>query len=113
MPSSIRENIFFTGGYYIILSALTEFKKLDIAIESFKQIPEGNLLIIGDGEYKSTLEDISGTSENIKFAGAQYGDDLVSLVQNSLGLIFPGEEDFGIVPIEVMAAGKPVFALGK
>ena len=37
----------------------------------------------------------------------------MSLVQNSLGLIFPGEEDFGIVPIEVMAAGKPVFALKK
>jgi len=99
--------------YYIILSALTEFKKLDIAIEAFKDIPKVNLLIIWAGEYRSQLEKISWNSENIKFAWAQYGDDLVALVQNSLGLIFPGEEDFGIVPIEVMAAGKPVFALKK
>ncbi|USN58040.1 MAG: glycosyltransferase [Candidatus Peribacteria bacterium] len=98
------------GKYYIILSALTEFKRIDIAISAFNtlQIP---LLIIGEGNKRSELESIS--HKNIHFAGAQYGDELVSLVQESLGLIFPGEEDFGIVPIEVMAAGKPVFALGK
>lgn len=99
--------------YYIILSALTEFKKLDIAISAFKNIPDANLLIIWAGEYRNTLEKLSDNSKNIKFAGAQYGDNLVSLVQKSLWLIFPGEEDFGIVPIEVMAAGKPVFALHK
>lgn len=98
------------GKYYIILSALTEFKRIDIAIAAFNamQIP---LLIIGEGNKRSELERIS--HKNIHFVGAQYGDTLVSLVQESLGLIFPGEEDFGIVPIEVMAAGKPVFALGK
>ena len=52
-------------------------------------------------------------TKNIFFVGKKFSDELVSLVQNSLGLIFPGEEDFGIVPIEVMAAGKPVFALKK
>jgi len=80
---------------------------------TFKNMPHANLLIIWAGEHKTELEKISGGKENIKFAGAQYWDDLVSLVQNSLGLIFPGEEDFGIVPIEVMAAGKPVFALNR
>lgn len=99
--------------YYIILSALTEFKKLDIAISAFLDMPELHLLIIGSGEYKTSLEKIAHSSKNIKFAWAQYWDDLVYLVQNSLGLVFPGEEDFGIVPIEVMAAGKPVFALQR
>jgi glycosyltransferase involved in cell wall biosynthesis len=99
--------------YYIILSALTEFKKLDIAIHAFTKLPEVNLLIIGAGEYKWELEKISNKSKNIVFSGARYGDDLVYLVQNSSWLIFPGEEDFGMVPIEVMAAGKPVFALRK
>jgi glycosyltransferase involved in cell wall biosynthesis len=47
------------------------------------------------------------------FVGPKYGDELVAFVQNSLWLIFPWEEDFGIVPIEVMAAGKPIFALRK
>ena len=48
--------------------------------------------------------------QNIKLVWAKYSDELVYLVQNSLWLIFPGEEDFWIVPIEVMASGKPVFA---
>jgi len=92
--------------YYIILSALTEFKRLDIAIKAFKKLPENNLLIIWEGEYRWELKRLAWDTENISFTGAQYGDDLVSLVQHSLGLIFPGEEDFGIVPIEVMAAHK-------
>jgi len=99
--------------YYIILSALTEFKKLDIAIMGFQKTPDINLVIIGDGDYKETLVKISKGSKNISFVGAQFWDDLVALVQWSQGLIFPWEEDFGIVPIEVMAAGKPVFALEK
>ncbi|MCH2188500.1 glycosyltransferase [Candidatus Gracilibacteria bacterium] len=97
------------GKYYIILSALTEFKNIDIAIEAFHIISDKKLVIIGDGAYRETLES-KVRSNNISFVGAKYGDDLVKLVQESAGLIFPGEEDFGIVPIEVMAAGKPVFA---
>ncbi len=107
------KEIFFSKPYYIILSALTEFKKIDIAVEAFAKIPEVNLLIIWEGEYRKTLEELSWNAANIRFSWAQYWDDLVHLVQNSLGLIFPGEEDFGIVPIEIMAAGKPVFALNK
>ena len=95
--------------YYIILSALTEFKKIELAIHGFNKIPEAQLKIIWDGNHRSHLENLR-TWENIEFIGAKYWDDLVSLVQNSQGLIFPGEEDFGIVPIEVMAAGKPIFA---
>ncbi|RKW20494.1 glycosyltransferase family 4 protein [Candidatus Gracilibacteria bacterium] len=94
--------------YYIIISALTEFKKIEIAISGFNELEE-NLLIIGAGDFRENLEKLT-KKENIKFAGAKYDDELVFLVQNSSGLIFPGEEDFGIVPIEVMSAGKPVFA---
>lgn len=108
-----QRNIIPPNSYYIILSALTEFKKIDIAVENFKKLPENNLLIIWNGDYRDSLEKLAGESKNIFFAGAQYGDDLVALVQNSLGLVFPWEEDFWIVPIEVMAAGKPVFALNK
>ena len=97
---------------YIIISALTDFKRLDVAIEGFNKIHDKKLLIIWAGDSKEKLESLV-TWKNIIFTWPQYGDDLVSLVQNSLGLIFPGEEDFGIVPIEVMAAGKPVFALWK
>ena len=94
--------------YYIIISALTEFKKIDIAIKAFNEMSDKNLIIIWQWDYKSELEKIS--NKNIIFSWAKYWDDLVSLVQNSNWLIFPWEEDFWIVPIEVMAAWKPVFA---
>ena len=94
--------------YYIIISALTEFKKIEIAVSWFNELEE-NLLIIWAGDFRENLEKLT-KKENIKFAWAKYDDELVFLVQNSSGLIFPWEEDFGIVPIEVMSAWKPVFA---
>lgn len=94
--------------YYIIISALTEFKKIEIAISWFNELEE-NLIIIWAGDFRENLEKLT-KKENIKFVWAKYDDELVFLVQNSSGLIFPWEEDFGIVPIEVMSAWKPVFA---
>ncbi len=94
--------------YYIIISALTEFKKIEIAIEWFNKMSNKNLIIIWQWDYKAELEKKS--KNNIVFTGAQYWNDLVSLVQNSSWLIFPWEEDFWIVPVEVMSAWKPVFA---
>ena len=98
-----------TQKYYIVLSALTEFKRIEVAIEWFNTCKDIHLIIIWDWNYRKTLED-QALWDNIEFVWAQYADELVSLVQNSQGLIFPGEEDFWIVPIEVMAAGKPIFA---
>lgn len=103
-----KEKFFEKNNYYIIISALTEFKKIEVAINWFNILDE-NLLIIWAWDYRENLEKMV-KKENIVFAWAQYSDDLVYLVQNSLGLIFPWEEDFWIVPIEVMAAWKPVFA---
>lgn len=94
--------------YYIIISALTEFKKIEVAIQWFNKMPNHKLLIIWKWDYENTLKKNANT--NIIFTWAKYDDELVFLVQNSLWLIFPGEEDFWIVPVEVMAAGKPVFA---
>jgi len=103
------ENIFEKNNYYIIISALTEFKKIDIAIKAFNNLEE-NLIIVWAWEYRDELEKMV-KNQNIVFVWPKYDNELVYLVQNSMWLIFPGEEDFGIVPIEVMAAWKPVFAL--
>ena len=120
--------------YYIIVSALTEFKKINVAIEAFNKMKDKNLVIIWDWNYKKELEAIINKKdpdrflssqewqkseqqkwqvENIIFVWAKFWDELVYLVQSSLGLIFPWEEDFWIVPIEIMATWKPVFALKK
>jgi glycosyltransferase involved in cell wall biosynthesis len=97
------------NSYFVIVSALTEFKKIDTAVKNFKNLSE-NLVIIGEWKEKTHLENLKWEKNNIIFLWAKYAEDLVELVQNSKWMIFPGEEDFWIVPIEAMAGGKPVFA---
>ncbi len=94
--------------YYIIISALTEFKKIDVSIKAFNKMSDKNLVIVWAGNFRESLEKMAG--KNIYFTGPKYWDELVALLQNSSGLVFSGEEDFGIVPIEAFGAWKPVFA---
>lgn len=62
------KNILSSGSYYIILSALTEFKRLDVAIKNFLNFPDIPLIIIGKGEYQENLENLSQGAKNIFFA---------------------------------------------
>lgn len=94
--------------YYIIISALTEFKKIDVSIKAFHRMKDKNLVIVWAWNYRESLEKIAW--ENVVFTGPKYWDELVFLLQNASGLIFSGEEDFWIVPIEAFGTGKPVFA---
>lgn len=100
---------FKENDYYIIISALTEFKKIEIAIEWFNYTKKSNLIIIWLWDYREVLEN-KVVWNNIKFVWWKFWDELVYIVQNSLWLIFPWEEDFWIVPIEAMAAWKAIFA---
>ena len=100
---------FYNKDYYIIISALTEFKKIEIAINWFNKLPNNNLFIIWAWDYEEKLKNMVKW-KNINFVWPKYGDELVSFVQKSSWLIFPWEEDFWIVPIEVMASWKPIFA---
>lgn len=104
LPLSLMERKW----YYIIISALTEFKRIDISIQAFNCMSDKNLVIIWTGNFKVSLEKIS--SKNIYFVWPKYDDELVYLLQHAKGLVFSWEEDFGIVPIEANAAGIPVFA---
>ena len=95
--------------YFLIVSALTPFKRIDLAIHTFNKIGR-KLIIIGEGAQRKYLESIA--RKNIEFLG--YKDDHVvrDYIENCRAFIFPGEEDFGITPVEAMAAGKPVLAYG-
>jgi len=95
--------------YYLIVSALTAFKKIDLAVHTFNKIGR-KLIIIGDGAQKKYLQSIA--KNNIEFLG--YKDDHVTrdYIENCRAFIFPCEEDFGITPVEAMSAGKPVLAYG-
>lgn len=102
--------------YYIIISALTEFKKVDLSIKAFKKMPDKKLVIVWTWNYKEKLEKLAQEnssyqkSQNIFFTWPKYWDELVYLLQNANWLIFSWEEDFWIVPIEANWAWKPVFA---
>ncbi|MBI5476804.1 MAG: glycosyltransferase [Ignavibacteriales bacterium] len=98
------------GGYYLIVSALVPYKMIDLAVEAFNQLGE-RLIIIGTGNQEQKLKSMA--RKNIEFLGWADDDTVKKYYEGCRALIFPGEEDFGIVPVEAMACGKPVIAFNK
>ena len=97
-------------GYYLIVSALVPYKMVDLAVEAFNRLGE-RLIVIGTGNQEKKLKSMAKT--NIEFLGWANDDEVRKYYEGCRALIFPGEEDFGIVPVEAMACGKPVIAFGK
>ncbi len=99
-----------TGDYFLVTSALVPYKRVDLAILAFN---ESNLplLVIGEGVEKNKLRKLA--RGNINFLDWQNPSDLKKYYSECKALIFPGEEDFGIVPVEAQACGKPVIAYGR
>ena len=96
--------------YYIVVSRLKGYKRVDIAIEAFNILGK-KLLIVGIGEDENNLRKISG--ENIKFLGSVSDSKLLDLYSRAKALVFTGREDFGLTPIEAQASGTPVVAYGE
>lgn len=96
--------------FFLIVSTLTPYKRIDLAIQLFNKIRK-KLVIIGDGAQKTFLENIAG--DGIEFLGFCDDATKTEYLKNCRALIFPGEEDFGITPVEAMACGKPVLAYGR
>jgi glycosyltransferase involved in cell wall biosynthesis len=96
--------------YFLIVSQLAGYKKIELAISVFNKLRR-RLVIVGDGPRREFLESIAGPT--IEFLGWRSDAEVRELLQNCRGFIFPGEDDFGIAPVEAMAAGKPVLAFGR
>lgn len=92
--------------YHVIVSALVPYKQIDLAIATGRK-----LIIIGGGPLLETLR--ARTAPNVQFLGSVERSRIVSVVGRARSLILPGVEDFGITPLEAMALGTPVVALGQ
>jgi glycosyltransferase involved in cell wall biosynthesis len=93
--------------YYLVLSRLVPYKRIDLAVAACTKLNR-KLLVIGDGPDRARLEKIAGPS--IRFLGRQSDEAVVRHAARCRALLFPGEEDFGMTPLEVNAAGRPVIA---
>jgi glycosyltransferase involved in cell wall biosynthesis len=95
--------------YYLVLSRLVPYKRLDLAVEACTRTGR-RLMVIGDGSDRGRLERLAGPT--VSFLGRLPDAAVSRYASRCRALIFPGEEDFGMTPLEINAAGRPVVAYG-
>ena len=98
--------------FYLIVSRLEPYKKVDLAIEAFIKMGK-TLVVAGTGGHEKKYKSKYKSNNNIIFTGFISDGEVVSLMQNAKGFIYPQEEDFGITAVEAQAAGCPVIAYKK
>jgi len=96
--------------YYLAVTALVPYKRLDLAVEAFNRLGK-TFLIVGDGPGLNELK--RKARGNVEFLGWQSDEKVRDYLQGCRALVFPGKEDFGISPVEAQACGKPVIAFGR
>lgn len=97
--------------YYVTASRMVPYKKMDLIVEAFSQMPDKKLVVIGDGP---DFEKIKGKAgPNISLLGFAPDEVLKDKMQHAKAFVFAAEEDFGITPVEAQACGTPVIAYGK
>ncbi len=98
------------GDYYLVVSRLAPYKRIDIAVQAFNRL-RLPLKIVGAGVDAARLRKMA--ADNIEFLGHVPQEQLAELYARCRAVIFPGVEDFGIVPLEANAAGRPVIAFAR
>jgi len=97
--------------YYVTASRMVPYKRIDLIVETFSQMPERRLVVIGDGPEFNRIKKLA--TPNIELPGYQPHEVLKSHLQNARAFVFAAEEDFGIAPLEASACGTPVIAFGR
>lgn len=97
--------------YYFTASRMVPYKRIDLIVEAFSQMPDKKLIVIGDGPEMKKIQ--SKVKDNITLLGYQPFSVLKEHMQNAKAFVFAAEEDFGIIPVEAQACGTPVIAFGK
>lgn len=96
--------------YYLAAGRFTWYKRFDLVIQACSRMNR-RLIVVGKGEEEKKLRAMAG--EIVEFRGAVSDEELKELYSGARAFIFPGEEDFGITPVEAMSAGAPVLAFGR
>ena len=95
---------------FLVVSALVPYKRVDLAMMAARHAGVG-LTVVGNGPERANLERLTG--DGIELVGWQTDEEIRDRYRSSIAAILPGEEDFGIVPVEAQACGRPVVALGR
>lgn len=98
------------GDHYLLAGAFAPYKRGELAIEACRSLGR-RLIVAGSGQEERRLRALEG--DTIEFAGRVTDDEMARLYASARALLYPGEEDFGIVPVEALASGCPVIALGR
>ena len=96
--------------YFLVVSTLAKYKRIDLAIAACEKLGK-HLIVVGEGADMPRLKKLAGP--NTEFYGRRDGQELIDLYGGAQAVLFPGEEDFGLVPLEAMACGTPVIAYRK
>ena len=97
--------------FYLAASRLVPYKRMDLIVEAFSQMPDKKLVLIGDGPDMEKIRVKAGS--NVTIMGYQPFNVLKDHMQRAKAFVFAAEEDFGIAPVEAQACGTPVIAFGK
>jgi len=97
--------------FYFVCSRMVPYKRIDLIVEAFSEMPDKHLVVIGDGPDFKKVQQKAGS--NITLLGYQPKAVVKDYLQRAKAFIFAAIEDFGIAPVEAMACGTPVIAFGK
>lgn len=97
--------------FYLTASRMVPYKKIDLLVEAFTQLPDRQLVVIGDGPDFEKIRRKAGP--NVQMLGYQSDEVLIGHMRRAKAFLFAAEEDFGIVPVEAQACGTPVIGYGR
>ena len=99
--------------FYLAASRLVPYKRMPLVVEAFRELPGRRLVVVGDGPELGRIRALAEGCPWIEVKGWLPTADLRDLLQRARALVFPAEEDFGILPVEALACGTPVIAYGR
>lgn len=97
--------------FYLTVSRMVPYKRMDILVEAFSKMPDKRLVVIGTGSEFAKCQALAGA--NVQLLGYQPTDTVRDYMQRAKAFLFAAEEDFGIAPLEAQACGTPVIAYGR